>query len=335
MESPPHRTALADLVCSEFGFRSPTCAPQRASCLQALRVLDARDLIELPPPLTPGGDGRPRLLGEKVPRPAPLPEQVGQVGGLRVQLVDSAEDRQVYSQLLVSIPAERSAMPAASWLSRPLRRGPRRRDRLRRRRPRPRRPDQWIGWDPPTRRQLDRVLGLSRFLIREVHCRNLASKVLALCLRRLPDDFRQRYGFAPLLLETFVDPVTHDGACFKAANWTAVGRTAGRGRFAPADAPRRSRKLIFVRPLRPDWRERLGVPDPRIPAPVEPADGLDRDRWAALEFGGAPLGDARLARRLVIPFRPRPPWTRSPAPPKAHAPWSRAGTAFWTIRPRL
>ena len=301
-QSPPHRTALADLVCSEFGFRSPTCAPQRASCLQALRVLDARDLIELPPPLTPGGDGRPRLLGEKVPRPAPLPEQVGQVGGLRVQLVDSAEDRQVYSQLLADehprgavchagrqlrylVRCDEGLVGAIGFAAAALALADR---------------DQWIGWDPPTRRQqLDRVLGLSRFLIREVHCRHLASKVLALCLRRLPDDFRQRYGFAPLLLETFVDPVTHDGACFKAANWTAVGRTAGRGRFAPADAPRRSRKLIFVRPLRPDWRERLGVPDPRIPAPVEPADGLDRDRWAALEFGGAPLGDARLARRLV------------------------------------
>ena len=80
--------------------------------------------------------------------------------------------------------------------------------------------------------------------------------------------------------ETFVDPATHDGARFKAANWPAVGRTAGLGRFAPADAPERSRKLIFVRSL-------------------GPAAGLDRDRWAALEFGGAPLGDVRLARRLV------------------------------------
>ena len=53
------RTALADLVCSEFGFCLPPCAPQCASCLQGLGVLDSRDLIELPPPLTPGGDGRP------------------------------------------------------------------------------------------------------------------------------------------------------------------------------------------------------------------------------------------------------------------------------------
>ena len=70
----------------------------------------------------------------------------------------------------------------------------------------------------------------------------------------------------------------------------AIGRT---------DAPERSRKAVFVYPLRPDWHQRPGVPAPRIPAPLEPGDGLDRDRWVGLEFGPAPLGHARLARRLV------------------------------------
>ena len=298
----PHRTALADRVCSEFGFRSPTCAPQRASCLQALRLLDARGLIELPPPLAPGGAGHPRLLGEKIPLPTALPGQVGQLPGLRVQLVNSAADRRVYSQLLADehprgavchagrqlrylVRCDAGILGSVGFAAAALALADR---------------DKWIGWDPITRRQqLDRVLGLSRFLVRDVHCRNLASKALALCLRRLPDDFRRRYGFEPLLLETFVDSATHDGACFKAANWVEVGRTAGRGRFAPAAAPERSRKAIFVRALRPDWRDRLGVPDPRIPAPLDPADGLDRDRWTTLEFGSAPLGDARLARRLV------------------------------------
>ena len=33
--------------------------------------------------------------------------------------------------------------------------------------------------------------------------------------------------------------------------------------------------------------------------PLDPADGLDRESWAENEFGGAPLGDKRLTRRLV------------------------------------
>ena len=52
-------------------------------------------------------------------------------------------------------------------------------------------------------------------------------------------------------------------------------------------------------PLAADWRERLGVPDPARIRPLEPAAGLDRDRWTTQEFGNVPLGDARLGQRLV------------------------------------
>ena len=94
--------------------------------------------------------------------------------------------------------------------------------------------DEWIGWDAQLRRKrLHRVLGLSRFLIRpSVRCHLLASKVLGMVRRRLPEDFLQRYGYRPALLETYCDPQQHAGTCFRAANWTCVGQTGGRGRFA-------------------------------------------------------------------------------------------------------
>ena len=68
--------------------------------------------------------------------------------------------------------------------------------------------DEWIGWDAQLRRKrLHRVLGLSRFLIRpSVRCHLLASKVLGMVRRRLPEDFLQRYGYRPALLETYCDP---------------------------------------------------------------------------------------------------------------------------------
>ena len=86
--------------------------------------------------------------------------------------------------------------------------------------------DTFIGWDADQRsRQLHRVIGLSRFLIRSsVHCRNLASKALGLALRRLPDDFQHRYGYRPLLVETFVEKGRYQGTSLAAANWL---RTCG------------------------------------------------------------------------------------------------------------
>ena len=160
--------------------------------------------------------------------------------------------------------------------------------------------DEWIGWDAERRRKrLHRVLGLSRFLIRpSVRCHLLASKVLGMALRRLPADFQQRYGYRPALLETYCDPQQHAGTCFRATNWTCVGQTAGRGRFA-APGQRVPVKTVFVYPLQRDWRRVLGAAAPPPCAPLGPAEGLALDAFAANELGQAPLGDLRLSKRLV------------------------------------
>ncbi|MBK7051623.1 MAG: hypothetical protein IPH54_13210 [Rhodoferax sp.] len=42
-----------------------------------------------------------------------------------------------------------------------------------------------------------------------------------------------------------------------------------------------------------------GVAEPVGLVPLEIGQGLDADQWAAQEFGGANLGDSRLAERLV------------------------------------
>ena len=92
--------------------------------------------------------------------------------------------------------------------------------------------DCWIGWNREQRLEsLDRVLGLSRYLIRpSVDCRNLASHVLGLLLKRLPQDSERCYGYQPWPLETFVDESRHTGTCYRAANWTRIGRTEGERR---------------------------------------------------------------------------------------------------------
>jgi hypothetical protein len=32
-------------------------------------------------------------------------------------------------------------------------------------------------------------------------------------------DWAGRWGYAPVLMETFVDPRDYEGSCYKAANW--------------------------------------------------------------------------------------------------------------------
>ena len=85
--------------------------------------------------------------------------------------------------------------------------------------------------------------------------------------------------------------------------WTYVGESAGRGRRA-ATGERVARKAVWLRPLTPGWRREFGVAGAAFAAPPRPrsvlglGDGLDRDRWAENEFGGAAL-HGKLRDRLV------------------------------------
>jgi len=93
--------------------------------------------------------------------------------------------------------------------------------------------EEHIGWSPRQRsRRLGFVVNNSRFLVLPERHRypNLASRVLALCLQRLSDDWQAAWGHPVLLVESFVDESKYRGTCYKACGFAAVGLTAGFGR---------------------------------------------------------------------------------------------------------
>jgi len=153
--------------------------------------------------------------------------------------------------------------------------------------------DRWIGWDEEARRaHLQEVIANSRFLLLP-RVPNLASHVLGLALRQLPADWQERYGYAPRLVETFVNTERFTGICYRAANWELVGTTEGRGRQDAGHACAQPVKQVWVYPLDPQACAQLrdGRPAPTKPPPTD---------WAEQEFGGAALGDERQKKRLLI-----------------------------------
>jgi hypothetical protein len=90
--------------------------------------------------------------------------------------------------------------------------------------------------------------------------KNLASRLLALAAKRLPTDWQRLYGYKPYLLETFVHTNRHAGTCYKAANWTLVGETKGRGRMDRHHGANLPTKAMFVFSLVDDARKRLTGP---------------------------------------------------------------------------
>ena len=122
--------------------------------------------------------------------------------------------------------------------------------------------DRWIGWLPEQQfRRLHLIANNARFLILpECAAANPASRVLGLSLRRLSGDFRAMHGHPILIAETFVDPARFTGACYRAANWQALGHTRGFARKPGTPAtwvPHGRPKEVLVYPLARDAREQL------------------------------------------------------------------------------
>lgn len=120
--------------------------------------------------------------------------------------------------------------------------------------------DQWIGWN--YRHQYDRlklIVNNNRFLILpEWHIRNLGSRVLSLCQKRIVSDWEKFFGHKIVLLETFVDPDQHWGTVYKASNWMYIGDTQGFRRKKNGYTKGISNsKMVFVRPLERNARRIL------------------------------------------------------------------------------
>jgi hypothetical protein len=120
--------------------------------------------------------------------------------------------------------------------------------------------DRWIGWDDEQRRRnLQKIINNSRFVIFPwVQVKNLASSVLGLAAKTLPDDWESSYAYRPVLMETLVAQKRFKGTCYKAANWVHVGETTGRGRMDRENTRKgMAVKEIYVYPLSKRFRQQL------------------------------------------------------------------------------
>jgi hypothetical protein len=123
--------------------------------------------------------------------------------------------------------------------------------------------DQWISWSTIQRlERLKLIVQNRRFLVvaDKGQSPNLASQAMGAALRALPGQWLERFGYRPLLAESFTDPEAYAGTCYRASNWEAVGQSAGHSRhradfYVPNDRP----KKLWLRPLCPQGREQLSA----------------------------------------------------------------------------
>lgn len=127
--------------------------------------------------------------------------------------------------------------------------------------------DQSLEWtDAQREARLHLLAQNSRYVILadRQHLPNLATRAMALCLRRLSQDWQKTYGHPLLLVESFVDRQLFRATCYKAGGWEALGYSSGFKRVREDFYERHDRpKELWVKPLVPrawDWLRAKQLP---------------------------------------------------------------------------
>jgi hypothetical protein len=121
--------------------------------------------------------------------------------------------------------------------------------------------DQFIGWSAEQRQKnLALVANNTRFLILPwAKIAHLGSWILGQVAGRISLDWQGKYGHSVVLLETFVERERFRGTVYRAANWQAVGVTAGRSRQDRHTCLQVPVKDIYLYALQRRFREVLAA----------------------------------------------------------------------------
>ena len=256
-------TEIARTLCELLDWKRPNGQLKNHECRQLLEQLAGEGFLRLPPlrPLGGRGSRQPQVSRDDA-EPAPLECAACECEPLQLVLVEGEAESHRWRQCLQRYHYLGCPVPFGANLRYWVRHDGRELACLLWTSPawRMQARDAWIGWsDDERRRNLQRIVNQGRFLILPwVRVRGLASKILALSARHLPDAWEQHYGLRPLLLETLVDAARFRGTCYRAANWIHVGQTSGRGRMDRENkAQGQAVKDIYVYPLARDARQRL------------------------------------------------------------------------------
>jgi hypothetical protein len=260
------RRRLSAKLCQAWNWVQANGQPREMVARSLMLELHRAGHIQLPAQrfCPPNNVARHRAPTPWVALPAvPLECSLAQLGPLEIRQVRRTPAEKLFGSLMEThhylgytrpvgehlkhlIYAQGQPVAALAWSSAPRHLGPR---------------DRFIGWSASQRRARIHLLAYNtRFLILPwVKVPHLASHLLALVAGRIAADWYELYQHPVYLLETFIEPERFRGTCYRAANWTYLGLTAGLGKDSRSSVPNRSFKQLWVYPLRPDFRRQLGV----------------------------------------------------------------------------
>lgn len=259
------RQELARTLCEHWGWMTAWGAYKVTACLNVLEEWEAKGLLQLPDKRMSMGWRTDRASGaeatDRTNPKAPLVGEFSAMGAVGLEVVQGKDQTRLWNEYVdryhslgyrqpmgcsvryfIHSPA---GLLGCVWMA-----GAAKAIQAR---------DQWIGWNKQRRQEnLPWVINNTRLLIFPwVQIGQLGSHVLGQLARGVREDWQERWGYGPLLMETFVDPGKFLGTCYRCAGWIELGMTTGRGLQRAGCVYQSTPKRIYVKALTEDFGERL------------------------------------------------------------------------------
>jgi hypothetical protein len=258
------RRRLSVKVCQAWGWVQPNGQSRDMVCRGLLLALHRAGHIELPAKRQspPNNAIAHRRVSQVQSYDTTLVEgSLASLRPLEIRLVRRAEGEELFAHLLSRyhylgysrpvgehlkylVLAGRGPVACLGWSSAP------RQLKLR---------DQFVGAPKEAyQHNLHLIAYNNRFMVLPwLRVPHLASHLLGRIARQISADWQQLYHHPICLLESFVDVERFGGTCYRAANWSCVGRSVGRGTKSKSAQPACSIKELWVYPLGRQFRRQL------------------------------------------------------------------------------
>jgi len=255
------RTHISKILCQKWDWVQPNGSPKDMACRELLLTLHRKNLLDYPPPIQKAYNNR-RTGPKKIKfDTTPISCNISALETVQVKMVRHTDLEPIYDSLIDQyhylgyvqivgnhlkymafsgdIPVACIGWGSAAWAVESR--------------------EEFIGWTKPVKnKNLHFVMNNTRFLVLPwVTVKCLASKILALNIKRISSDWLKIYHYPLYMLETFVEQNKFVGTCYKASNWIRVGETKGTSKKGHKHLKHGKIKDVYLYPLDKNFKKIL------------------------------------------------------------------------------
>ncbi|MBU1342928.1 MAG: DUF4338 domain-containing protein [Proteobacteria bacterium] len=254
------RTQISKILCTKWNWVQPNGRLKDMACREVLLTLYRKGLLDYPPPLQSSNNVK-RAVSKIPVKEEPINCHVNDLDPIWIKMVRNTDQEPLYDSLVDQYhylghaqivgnylkymafagetPVACIGWGSAAWAVQSR--------------------EEFIGWTKPVKnKNLHFVVNNTRFLVLPfVTVKCLASKVLALNIKRISSDWIKVYNYPLYMLETFVEQERFKGTCYKASNWIQVGETKGTSKKGHKHLKHGKIKDVYLYPLDKNFKKLL------------------------------------------------------------------------------